>query len=37
LARLTIVPLPDRDDPDPHRLLFASSSGTTPLATSHEV
>lgn len=34
LARLTIVPLPDRDDPDPHHLVFASSSGATPLGTS---
>jgi len=30
-ARLAIVPLPDRDDRDPHSLLFESSPGTMPL------
>ncbi len=34
LARLTIVPLPDGDDPDPHQLVFASSSAATPLGMS---
>ncbi len=35
-ARLAVVPLPDRDDRDPHALLFESSSGTMPLRTPAE-
>jgi cytosine/adenosine deaminase-related metal-dependent hydrolase len=36
-ARLAVVPLPDRDDRDPHRLVFESSSGTLPPETLAEV